>query len=82
MRCPSCDTYINEAGFHFQDKMTSFIVGESTLLWDKATKALEKVSKYQLLLGSFAIYPGLTKMGGIISGGKKLEHHCAVYTAM
>lgn len=43
MRCPSCDTYVNEAGLHFQDKLTTFIVGESTLLWQKASEALEKV---------------------------------------
>lgn len=33
MRCPSCNCYVNEAAFHFRDKMMSFPGARRALFW-------------------------------------------------
>ena len=42
-RCPVCDANVHETAFHTQDKLTTFVVGESVLDWPKAYKAIEQV---------------------------------------
>ncbi|KAK9803590.1 hypothetical protein WJX72_002928 [[Myrmecia] bisecta] len=68
MRCPCCECYVHDTAFHKADKYVAFMVGETVLSWEAASKALAKVdnpAKGRILLDEALDFRGNFFLGAV-----------------